>query len=549
MRKKVLLSLVLVGFVFTTGFIKSDSDIYFRIAKSIDLFGRVYKEVATGYVDKINPEEFMLAGIKGMLSSLDPYSGYIGEDEQGDMDLITKGKYGGIGASVGLRNDDIVIVDLLEGYSAQRQGMQVGDIILKVNDVKVSRDNYYDLGSLLKGEPGSFVTIAVKREGNSEELVFNLVLEEIEVKNITYYGFVPESSNTAYIKLSGFSRSAGEEVKDALLDMRAKKQIDGIVLDLRGNPGGLLAAAIDVSEKFLPKEKLVVSVMGRDTTKMRHYFSKEEPIAGKTKLIVLIDGHSASASEIVAGAIQDHDRGVILGTHSFGKGLVQTVIPLSFNTSLKLTTARYFTPSGRCIQRINYSERSKVFDDVTRIEKSAYKTDSGREVFAAGGIKPDTVVTSDSDSPLIEQLLAQGMFFDFATNYFNRSKNGADDLSDQQLFDKFDGYLNEKEFEFSFKSEKLLKQLVELAESNNYGTRYKDELEKVRGDFQTIKEKELDKYKKEIVTEIKLELKSRTDGRVGRIIESLNYDKQYSAALNVLSDDCIYSRFLGSVCE
>ncbi|MFC2135843.1 S41 family peptidase, partial [Bacteroidota bacterium] len=246
MFRKFLLSLIVISSVFITGFVRSDSDIYFRISKSIDIFGRVYKEVATNYVDQINPEKFMLAGIKGMLSSLDPYTGYIDEDQQADIDLITKGKYGGIGATVGLRNDDIIVVDLLEGYSAQRQGVKIGDVIILVDGTKISRENYDELGTLLKGEPGTVVSLKIRREGDEDELMFNLVREEIEVSNLTYYGFIPVESNIAYLKLSGFSRSAGNEIKNALFELKKQKEIESIVLDLRGNPGGLLDAAVDV---------------------------------------------------------------------------------------------------------------------------------------------------------------------------------------------------------------------------------------------------------------------------------------------------------------
>jgi carboxyl-terminal processing protease len=347
--KKKKLWILLFSAVFITGFATVNSDIYFEISKSIDTFGKVYREVSINYVDEINPENFMLAGIKGMLSSLDPYTIYIDETMKKDLDVLTNGKYGGIGTSVGLRRNKVTILDLMEGYPAQRQGLRVGDVILKVDSLEINKDNYADLSSYLKGDPGKVVTLTIERDGVEDNLIFQLVIEEIVITNVTYFGFIPEDGNNAYIKLSGFSRSAGNEVKNALLEMKRQKKIHSIILDLRGNPGGLLDQAIDVSEKFLNKNDLVVSVMGRDTTKMSKYFSKETPLAENNKLVVLIDEGSASASEIVVGAIKDHDRGVIVGERSFGKGLVQTILPLSFNTSLKITTAKYYTPSGRCI--------------------------------------------------------------------------------------------------------------------------------------------------------------------------------------------------------
>ena len=240
--------------IISLGFLPGDNDIYFQISKNIELFGRIYKEVAVNYVEDVDPEEFMLAGIKGMLSSLDPYTNFIDENLQKDIDVITKGKYGGIGASVGIRNSEVTIVDLLEGYSAQRQGIKIGDIISKIDENNISVENYERLTEFLKGEPGTSVNILIKRDGESKLMNFNILREEIEVKNLTYYGFVPENSDNVYLKLSSFNRSAGDEVKKALVELKSAKNIGSIILDLRGSAGGLLDAAIDVSEKFLKKD-------------------------------------------------------------------------------------------------------------------------------------------------------------------------------------------------------------------------------------------------------------------------------------------------------
>ncbi|MCB9249202.1 MAG: S41 family peptidase [Ignavibacteriales bacterium] len=416
--RKFLFRFSAVGLiVILSGFINGDSDIYFQMSKGIDIFGRVYKEVAINYVDEVKPEAFMLQGIQGMLSALDPYTVYIDENHQKDIELITKGKYGGIGATVGLYNDKITIVDLIEGYSAQRQGIRIGDVIKKVDTVSISKTNYDELGNYLKREPGTEISLTIERDGVKGDIIFNLVSEEIEIKNLTYYGFVPEESNNVYLKLSGFSRSAGDEIRKAIHDLRVQKEIKSIVLDLRGNPGGLLDAAIDVSEKFLKKGQKIVSIKGRDETKEQVFNAQEEPVSGSTKLAILVDGGSASASEIVAGALQDHDRGVVLGTKSFGKGLVQTVIPLSFNTSLKMTTARYYTPSGRCIQEVDYSKEKEIFGENIIDENKIYLTDNKREVFARGGITPDSVINNSSESHLVRSLLATGMFFNLGQTF------------------------------------------------------------------------------------------------------------------------------------
>ena len=539
--------LIVIVFLVITGFVKKDSDIYFEIAKSIDIFGKVYREVAVNYVDDINPEEFMISGIKGMLSSLDPYTVYIDESMKKDIDVMTTGKYGGIGASVGLRNDKVTVIDLMEGYSAQRQGIRVGDVIKKVDDVKISKNNYEKLSSYLKGEPGKVVSITIGRVGVPEDIIFELLLEEVIVKNLTYYDFVPEGSNNVYLKLSGFSRSAGNEIKKALLELKKQKTIESIVLDLRGNPGGLLDQAIDVSEKFLKKNRLVVSVIGRDSTSIMRYKSKEEPLAGESKLAVLIDHGSASASEIVAGAIQDHDRGILLGTQSFGKGLVQTVLPLSFNTSLKITTAKYYTPSGRSIQEIDYSKDKNLFQDTSPIDEDGYYTDNMREVFANGGITPDTIISNSSESKQIKVLLARGMFFRFATSYFNTIKiDSLENLNSDSLFSAFLSYLEDHKFEYTSKSEKLLGDLKELADTENLDREIVDLLNSLDVEYQKQKKIELVKYQSEILSKIKEELAARIDGRKGRIKESLKTDKQFEVAINILQDSHKYNYLRGA---
>ncbi len=530
-----------------SGFVSGDSDIYFQMSKGIDIFGRVYKEVALNYVDEVKPESFMLEGIRGMLSTLDPYTVYIDENHQKDIELITKGKYGGIGATVGLYNDKITIVDLIEGYSAQRQGIRIGDIIRKVDTIEVSKENYDELGNYLKREPGTEISVTIERDGVKGNIVFNLVSEEIEIKNLTYFGFYPEESNNVYLKLSGFSRSAGDEIKKAIQQLRIEKEIKSIVLDLRGNPGGLLDAAIDVSEKFLPTDTEVVSIKGRDNSKVQVFTSKEEPIAGLSNLAILVDNGSASASEIVAGALQDHDRGVILGTKSYGKGLVQTVIPLSYNTSLKMTTARYYTPSGRCIQEIDYSKEKEIFGQSVVDEDKVYFTDNKREVFARGGITPDSIIINSSESHLVRSLLAKGMFFKFATNFFNTSsKEEINSKSDEMLFSLFLTYLDNQEFNYKTQSEMLISELKESIKKEGYNSNLLEDVEKFDIKFDLIKQKELNKYKNDIISEIKQELAARKDGRKGRITQSLKYDIQFSTALEILKSSKTYSSILNS---
>jgi len=535
----------IVAMILFSGFITRDNDIYFEINKGIDIFGRVYKEVTLNYVDNLNPQEFMLGGINGMLSSLDPYTNFIDSDQQKDIDIITKGKYGGIGATVGIRNDNVTIVDLIEGYSAQRQGLRIGDIIQKINNTIITKENFENLSDLLKGDVGTSVSIKIKREMPDEEIVFNLIREEIEIKNLTYYGFIPKESNNVYLKLSGFTRTAGEEVKNALLELKSQKKIESVVLDLRGNPGGLLDAAIEVCKKFLNKDQLIVSVKGRDSLNAKNYYSNEEPILANTKMVLLIDEGSASASEIVAGALQDHDRAVLVGTNSFGKGLVQTLIPLSYNTSLKITTARYFTPSGRSIQKVNYSTKNKAFEKNLLIIPKKFSTDKNRTVLSAGGIMPDTIVKYESGSSLVQKLLADGMFFKFATGVFNRNVNfDLKNYTDEVLIKEFADYLQNENFKYTSKSQKIVEQLIETGKEDNLDIKLIEQFNKMKNELAVNLANEIKMNKDDILSNIKEELAARTNGRPGRIIESLIYDKQFASALKILKNPKLYNHIL-----
>jgi len=544
MKLKSNLSFLVIS-LFLVGFVKQDSDIFFKINKSIDIFGRVFQEITLNYVDKIEPEEFMLAGIKGMLSSLDPYTIFIDASKQKDVEAFTNGKYGGIGASVGFRNGHATIVDLFEGYPAQRQGLRIGDVILKVDSVEITKDNYPYLGSFLKRKPGSEVTLTILRDGEDAPLIFNIITEEIHIKNLPFYSFLPQDSNTVYLKLSGFSKNAGQEVKNALLDLKKKRDYKNIILDLRDNPGGLLDAAIDVSEKFLAPNKLIVSIRGRNPDSFKKYFSKETPIAGNKNLIVLINGGSASASEIVAGSIQDHDRGVILGEKSFGKGLVQTIVPLSYKTSLKLTTARYFTPAGRCIQKVDYSKNKKLFPDAHKISAKSFKTDHGRLVYSAGGITPDTIVANQPQAEVIRELLAQGIFFKFATHFFNRHPRvKLKRINQKTLFNEFKKFLRNSNFQYRSRAIHRLEKLKMFFEREKYLRKFKKELDNLKVKITKAKKNALELNKKDILHEIYTELAARISGRKGRIIQSLKYDQQFKTALNIFKNPGVYKTLL-----
>jgi carboxyl-terminal processing protease len=544
MKKKIkwiLLSGALLLVIF--GFAGTQGDIYFEISKNLDLFGKVYKEISFNYVEEIDPEQFMRAGIEGMLSSLDPYTIFIDEKKKEDIDLITDGKYGGIGVSIGVRGEDVTIVEVMDGYSAQKQGIEVGDILIEAAGVKISADNVDQISSLVKGEPGTTVNLKVIRNDMLDTLTFNIVREEVLIKNITYYGFYPENSNNVYIKLTNFSRSAADELKYSLKELKDQKEINSIVLDLRGNPGGLLDIAVDICDKFLKKDLLIVSTKGRVANTEKKYNSVEEPLVGDTKLVVLINGGSASASEIVAGAMQDHDRGVILGTKSFGKGLVQTILPLNYNTSLKITTAKYYTPSGRCIQKIDYAENNDVIKDDSLGQNTEFFTDNNREVYSKGGITPDTTVQYLIEGDLTKELLAKGMFFKFANLYsYSNPDFDFDKINESKILKEFEKYLDEQKYEYKSRAEKEVDQLIgDIADKDN---NLSDHLKSLKSQLANLYKSEFKIYSDEIAREIKVELAARFLGPDGKVIEQLKYDPQVQAAVNILKDQKTYNRLL-----
>lgn len=545
-RKKLLVIVFVVAIVLTAfGFVVTKTDIYLDISKNLELFGKVYKEISFNYVDEVDPQEFMRAGIKGMLKTLDPYTIFIDEKNQDDINLLTNGKYGGVGISIGIRDNNITILEVLEGYSAQKQGIRVGDVITKINDKVVSPKIIDDISSLVKGEPGTSVQLYILRFGESDTLLFNLVREEVIVKNLIFADFYPENSNNVYLKLTNFSRSAADELRNALRNLKSKKEIKSIILDLRGNPGGLLDVAVDICDKFLSKDLLIVSTRGRDYKSEKKYFSKEEPLIPNENLIVLINGGSASASEIVASAIQDHDRGIILGTQSFGKGLVQTITPLSFNTSLKVTTAKYYTPSGRCIQKIDYSKDNNVIPFPDSLSSDAYTTDNKRVVYSAGGITPDTLVSDGIECNLFKDLLAKGLFFSFADKYYFENKDiSFNKIKDENLIVQFKKFLADKKYDYQSDAEKKLDEILKSLDEKKDDSKLISATKNLKEQFDLMFDKKFEQSKDLIKGELKSELAMRYFGSEEGLKEGLKYDKQFLAALDLIKNQDKYNTLL-----
>ncbi|MHB1050164.1 MAG: S41 family peptidase [Bacteroidota bacterium] len=545
MKKRLIAGvLVVVALLATAGFSQYDN-IYLSIGKNIDIFGRVYKEIVANYVDEVDPDRFMRSGIDGMLGTLDPYTVYLGGKDENEIELLTHGQYGGVGVSIGVRDGVITVLSPMEGYSAHKQGVKAGDRIIAIDGEDISGMNPDSVRLRVRGEPGTVVRMKVEREGEKNPIEFVLIRERIQVHNVGYSGFVKEG--IGYIKLERFSARAGEEVRQAIKELKIKGDLKGIILDMRDNPGGLLNAAVDVTSKFAKNGSVVVTTRGRKEGEEKEYRVEEEPVAADIPLAVLINRSSASASEIVAGAVQDLDRGIVLGTRSFGKGLVQTVVPLSYNTSMKITTARYYTPSGRSIQEIDYLHKNKdgVFAMTPDSMKKEFKTVNGRIVKELGGIAPDTVAENGNHSAFYTALMRKAVFFKFATSYV--AKNGTaegDIIVTDEMLKKFEEYALAQKFEYTEPVEKYLSELKEMMMKDRYASASISSVDALLANLNKEKTNAFERYKEEIRNELTEELNGRYNGEKGRIRVSLNHDTQVQTAASLLGDQKTYNALL-----
>ena len=409
-------SLVIFVFVVSSFAAINSTTNYFEISKNLDIFASVYREVNTYYVDEVDAGKLMKRGIDEMLNSLDPYTNFFSESEVEDFRFQVTGLYGGIGAQIGNKGDYVVVTDPYENYPAQKEDLRAGDIIIDIDGKSTKGKNTSEISKLLKGQAGTKVKLTIKREDEGE-LTKTLTRQEIHINNVPYFGMV--NDNTGYIRLATFTNDAGKEVKDALVELKKNPSLKSVILDVRGNPGGLLHEAVNIVNVFIPQGQEVVSTKGKVKEWEKSYKTLNPPVDIEIPLVVLTNRSSASASEIVSGSIQDLDRGVVIGLKTFGKGLVQSTRPLSYNTQVKITTAKYYTPSGRCIQALNYSHRNEdgSVGAVPDSLKKEFKTKNGRKVFDGGGVDPEIFVVHTPYSKLAESLISKQLIFDFATTY------------------------------------------------------------------------------------------------------------------------------------
>ncbi|MXV49526.1 PDZ domain-containing protein [Pedobacter sp. HMF7647] len=522
-------------------------DDLFQASKNLEIFASVYKELNINYVDEINSSKMMRAGIDAMLDDLDPYTEYVPESDVEDYRMkYVSTQYGGVGATIMSRNGRIYISDPYQGFPAQKADIRAGDELVQINGITLKGKPNDEVSTLLKGPKSTPIKLLINRPGETKTIEKNIAREEITQPNVSYYGVV--GGNVGYIKLDKFLENSAQEVKDALVNLR-KNNINSLVLDLRYNGGGILQEAVKIVNLFVNKDILVVTQKGRNAEKTIPYRTFQAAAEPTLPLVVLVNNRSASASEIVAGSLQDLDRAVIIGQRSFGKGLVQQTFSLPYNSLVKVTVAKYYTPSGRCIQALDYTHRTtegnveKVADSLI----TEYKTADGRSVYDGSGIYPDLVIPAPKYSQITQTLVSKYYIFDYATKFRNANPSITEPktfkLTDAQ-YAEFVSYLSDKDYNYSTQTEKMLTTLQKEAEKDRKMTEIKPEFDALKSKVFYSKKNDLTQFKGEIRQVLENEIVSRYYFQKGRLETGFKYDNDLKKAINVLSDKVMIASIL-----
>ncbi|WP_422858170.1 S41 family peptidase [Flagellimonas sp. S174] len=535
-KKKIVLPLIAIVFLVVGSSFKSD---FFEIAKQIEIFTTLFKELNMNYVDETNPAELMDSAIKNMLDELDPYTSFLNEQDVEAFRINNAGEYSGIGALVRSYESKLLIIEPYEGYPADKAGLKAGDEIIKIGETLVS-DFDDNASELLKGANGTSVDISFVRQGETKKATLNR--EGVEVDAVPYYSMIDDK--TGYVVLSRFNRKASSQTKSAMQDLKGQG-MERMILDLRGNPGGLLTEAINVTNLFVPKDELIVTTKSKVKKFNQQYKTKKQPEDLDIPLVVLVDGSSASASEIVSGGLQDLDRAVVMGARSFGKGLVQRPLKLTYGTQLKVTISRYYTPSGRCIQSLDYWNRDEEGNAIRNTKFKEFTTRNGRKVQDGGGVMPDVEISTLKTNTLLDALKSNLMIFDYATDfYYDNSFDSVDSFTFSDAdFDSFKKYAREQDFSFKTETETQLEESINSEEhllGSDVQNKYKDLLLAVNQG----KIKALDTFKDEIKKNLEDEIIKRYFYRNGLYDYYLNHDEAILAATELLSNSSAYQDIL-----
>ena len=551
-KKRYKIIVVSIVIIFSSfGFITVNEDINFEITKNLDIYFTLFRELNMFYVDETDPGDLVKTSIDAMLKSLDPYTNYIPESDIENYKLMTTGQYGGIGALIRKGDDYIVISDPYEGKPAQLAGLKSGDMIVEIDGNDVKGKTTKQVSEKLKGSPNSELKLKIKRPGTEEPLDFTITRKEIKINNVPYYGMINDS--IGYLRLSRFTIDAAKEVKNAVVSLK-EQNAKGIIFDLRGNPGGLLMEAIKISNIFVNKGEEIVSTKGKVSQWDKEYNAMYAPVDTKIPLVVLVNSQSASASEIVSGSLQDLDRAVIMGERSFGKGLVQSTRKLSYNAQLKVTIAKYYIPSGRCIQALDYTNRrddgsvGKVPDSLT----TEFTTKKGRIVKDGGGILPDIIHEGEFMSPIAVSLVMKSLIFDYATEYalkHDSIPSAREFKFTDEDYNDFVAWLQDKEFDYETKSTKDLDDLIETAKKEKYFAQSEEAFEELTAKLAHDKDKDLQTFKDEIIELLSEEIVSRYYYQKGKMEVILETDPIIEKAVSVLNDTKEYNAILDGTSE
>lgn len=522
------------------------ADRYFEIARNMEIFASLFKVTNDLYVDEVSPTKMMHDGVDAMLNSLDPYTNYFSEDQVEDFRIINTGEYGGIGALTRTFNKRTVVSMVYDSYPAYKNGLRIGDEVIKINDVDLAKLTVEEAGQLMKGQANTMVKLTVKRFGNDNLIELEFKREKIKISNVPYSGML--GTDIGFIQLTEFTTDAGKEVKNALASLK-EKGAKHVILDLRGNGGGLLNEAVNICNLFIPKGKKVVDTKGKIEEFNQTYETKQAPFDVDIPVVVLINRSSASASEIVAGTLQDYDRAVIVGEKSFGKGLVQVSKPLPYNAMVKYTTAKYYTASGRCIQVLDYTHRRAdgSAGPVPDSLKQAFKTKSGRTVFDGGGIDPDVKVDAREMASITSALLANGFVFDFATQYAHEHKTIAEprlfSLSDAE-YAEFVAWMKGKKLSYASELDTQLQELEEMAKKEKYLNDLKPTLAQLRQRVRESRKQDMLLFKDQIKKLLEEEIASRYYLERGVVEVGFKYDDEVKKAIEVLHNPALYQKTL-----
>ena len=545
MKKKIKLIILAITLVITSFVSFGFADNYFEIAKHLDIFTTLYKELNTFYVDETIPGDLMKKGIDEMLKSLDPYTTYIPESEIEDFKFMTTGQYGGIGAIITKIDDYVIISEPYEGFPAQKSGLMAGDKILEINGLSAKDKTTDEVSKVLKGQPNTSVTLLIERKNRNSSFEVTFDREKVSVASIPYSAYLEEG--IGYIRLRSFTRNCSVELKNAIIELKKQQDLKGLILDLRGNPGGLLNESVDIVNLFVNQGEEVVSTRGKIKSWDKTYIANKKPLDIDLPLSILINSSSASASEIVSGSIQDLDRGVVIGQRSYGKGLVQQTRKISYNSQLKLTVAKYYIPSGRCIQALDYSNRNgdgsigKVPDSLM----TTYQTRNARPVKDGGGILPDIVIKKEKYGMIIGSLAAERLFFNYVTNYrFSHDTIPIDYTFSDTDFMDFTNFLNDKEYKYKTETEKTLDNFKKEAKEEKYFNSLSEEYDALLKMMLVNKNDDLYNSRDDIKQILTGEIMSRYYYQKGRIMANLNFDQEVKKAIEILQDKEQYLQIL-----